>query len=43
MFEVVDANGARVRQMTVQANAAGNTAFEWEGRYDAGQAAAGGR
>jgi flagellar basal-body rod modification protein FlgD len=43
MFEVVDANGARVRQMTVQANAAGNTAFEWDGRNDAGQAAAGGR
>lgn len=42
-FEVVDAAGTRVRQMTVDASAAGNTAFHWDGRNDAGQPAAGGR
>lgn len=42
-FEVVDAAGTRVRQMTVDAAAAGNTAFQWDGRNDAGQAAAAGR
>jgi flagellar basal-body rod modification protein FlgD len=43
MFEIVDASGTRVRQMTVQAPAAGNTAFDWDGRNDAGQPAAAGR
>ena len=42
-FEIVDAGGNRVRQMTVDAHAAGNTAFQWDGRNDAGQAAAAGR
>lgn len=42
-FDVVDAAGTRVRQMTIQANAAGNTAFAWDGRDDAGQPAAAGR
>lgn len=42
-FEIVDAGGTRVRQMTVDASAAGNTAFQWDGRTDAGQAAAAGR
>lgn len=43
MFEVVDAAGTRVRQMTVQASTDGNTPFEWDGRNDAGQPATGGR
>jgi len=42
-FEVVDAAGTRVRTMTVQATAAGNTAFAWDGRNDAGQIAGAGR
>lgn len=42
-FEIVDAGGTRVRQMTVDANAAGNTPFSWDGRDDSGQATAGGR
>ena len=42
-FEIVDAGGNRVRQMTVEAGAAGNTAFRWDGRNDAGQTAAAGR
>jgi len=42
-FEIVDAGGTRVRQMTVEAGAAGNTAFRWDGRNDAGQTAAAGR
>lgn len=42
-FEIVDAGGTRVRQMTVDANVAGNTAFQWDGRDDAGQTAAAGR
>ncbi|MFD0739010.1 flagellar hook assembly protein FlgD [Lysobacter koreensis] len=42
-FEVVDASGTRVRQMTVDAPGAGDTAFAWDGRDDAGQPAAGGR
>lgn len=42
-FEIVDAGGTRVRQMTIEAGAAGNTAFQWDGRNDAGQAAAAGR
>ena len=42
-FEIVDAGGTRVRQMTVDATGAGNTAFQWDGRTDAGQVAAAGR
>lgn len=42
-FEIVDAGGNRVRQLTVDANAGGNTAFQWDGRTDAGQTAAAGR
>lgn len=42
-FEVVDGAGTRVRQMTVQAAAAGNAAFQWDGRNDAGQPAGAGR
>lgn len=42
-FEVVDAAGTRVRQMTVDASAAGDTAFQWDGRNDAGQPAGAGR
>lgn len=38
-MDVVDANGVRVRRMTVEAPAAGPTAFEWDGRTDAGAAA----
>lgn len=38
-MDIVDANGVRVRQVTVQAPAAGATAFEWDGRTDAGAAA----
>src|SRR5688500_2383802 len=41
--EIVDAAGTRVRTMSVQANAAGNVPFEWDGRDDAGQATGGGR
>jgi flagellar basal-body rod modification protein FlgD len=41
--EIVDAAGTRVRTMSVQANAAGNVPFQWDGRDDAGQATAGGR
>lgn len=42
-FEVVDAAGVRVRQMPVEADAAGDTAFEWDGLNDVGQPAAAGR
>lgn len=42
-IEIVDGAGQRVRQMTVQANAAGETGWQWDGRDDAGQPAAGGR
>ncbi|MHB8913113.1 MAG: flagellar hook assembly protein FlgD [Lysobacter sp.] len=42
-FEIVDAGGTRVRQMTVDATVEGNTAFQWDGRNDNGQAAAAGR
>src|SRR5690606_38885128 len=38
-MDVVDANGVRVRRMTIEATAAGATAFEWDGRTDAGVAA----
>ncbi|HEY1141347.1 MAG TPA: flagellar hook assembly protein FlgD [Lysobacter sp.] len=40
--EIVDAAGTRVRTMTMQANAAGNVPFEWDGKNDAGQAMPGG-
>lgn len=42
-FEIVDASGARVRTMTVEAAAAGDTAFHWDGNNDAGQPAGAGR
>jgi len=42
-IEIVDGAGQRVRQMTVQANASGEHAWQWDGRDDAGQPAAGGR
>lgn len=42
-LEVVDAAGTRVAQMTVEASAAGNTAFAWDGCNDAGQPAGSGR
>lgn len=41
-IEIVDGAGQRVRQMTVQANAAGEHAWHWDGLDDAGQPAAGG-
>lgn len=41
--EIVDASGTRVRTLTVQAPAAGNVPFEWDGRNEAGQATAAGR
>ncbi|MGV8922421.1 MAG: flagellar hook assembly protein FlgD [Thermomonas sp.] len=42
-FEVVDAGGSRVRMMTIDATAAGNTAFQWDGRDEGGEPAAAGR
>jgi flagellar basal-body rod modification protein FlgD len=42
-FEIVDANGDTVRTMTVQATGAGPTAFHWDGKDDAGDAAGAGR
>ena len=42
-MDVVDANGVRVRRMTVEAGAKGPAAFEWDGRDDAGNPAAAGR
>ena len=41
--DIVDANGVRVRRMTVEAGAAGATAFEWDGRDDAGEPIPAGR
>jgi len=41
-LDVVDGNGVRVRRMTVEATAAGATAFQWDGRDEAGNAAAAG-
>lgn len=41
-LDVVDANGARVRRMTVDAAAPGGVAFEWDGRDDAGNPVAAG-
>ena len=41
--EIVDASGATVRRTTVQANAAGGVAWEWDGRDDNGDPAAAGR
>ena len=35
-FEVVDADGNAVRRMTLEADAAGSTPFDWDGRDDAG-------
>jgi flagellar basal-body rod modification protein FlgD len=37
--EVVDGSGQVVRRMTVDANAAGNVPFSWDGRDDGGAAA----
>ncbi|MFC5568998.1 flagellar hook assembly protein FlgD [Lysobacter yangpyeongensis] len=42
-LEIVDAAGTRVRTMTVQANAAGGTPFQWDGKDDSGKAVAAGR
>lgn len=42
-FEVLDAGGSRVRQLTVEATAAGSTSFQWDGRDEAGAPAAAGR
>ncbi|HEY5803460.1 MAG TPA: flagellar hook assembly protein FlgD [Lysobacter sp.] len=42
-FEVVDAAGVRVRQMAVEAEAAGDTKFKWDGLNDAGQPTPAGR
>ncbi|HVI60443.1 MAG TPA: flagellar hook assembly protein FlgD [Luteimonas sp.] len=41
--DILDADGTRVRRMTVQAGAAGAAAFEWDGRDDAGNAVGAGR
>lgn len=35
-FDITDANGQKVRQITVQADKAGEVAFEWDGKDDAG-------
>lgn len=40
--DIVDADGKRVRRMTVEAGAAGPAAFQWDGRDDAGNAIAAG-
>ncbi|MGO4220260.1 flagellar hook assembly protein FlgD [Lysobacter sp. TAF61] len=42
-FEVVDAAGVRVRQMAVEAGAAGDTKFRWDGLNDNGQPMPAGR
>ncbi|HZX75857.1 flagellar hook capping FlgD N-terminal domain-containing protein [Lysobacter sp.] len=36
-FEVTDANGQSVRKFTVKADAAGEVAFEWDGKNEAGE------
>lgn len=36
--DILDANGARVRRMTVEATAAGAVDLQWDGRNDAGNA-----
>jgi len=41
-MDVVDANGVRVRRMTVEAADKGAIAFEWDGRDDAGNPVAAG-
>jgi len=41
-LDVVDANGVRVRRMTVEATGSGATAFQWDGRDEAGNPAAAG-
>lgn len=41
-IEIVDGAGVRVRQLTVPAGASGSLAWQWDGRDDAGQPAAGG-
>ena len=41
-MDVVDANGVRVRRITVDAAAAGATTFEWDGRDESGNPAAAG-
>jgi flagellar basal-body rod modification protein FlgD len=41
-MDVVDANGVRVRRMTVEAADKGATAFEWDGRDESGNQVAAG-
>ena len=41
-IEIVDSGGTTVRRMTVQASAAGATAFDWDGLTDTGVPASGG-
>jgi flagellar basal-body rod modification protein FlgD len=41
-FDVVDANGNRVRRMSLEATTAGAATFEWDGRDDAGNTVAAG-
>lgn len=36
-FEVTDANGQSVRKFTVKADAAGEVAFEWDGKNESGE------
>ena len=42
-FDIVDASGAHVRTLTVDAPAAGDVPFHWDGKNDAGQAIPAGR
>src|SRR5690554_6124532 len=39
-LDVVDANGVRVRRMTVEAAASGTAAFQWDGRDESGNTGA---
>jgi flagellar basal-body rod modification protein FlgD len=41
-LDVVDANGVRVRRMTVEAAASGTAAFQWDGRDESGNTVAAG-
>src|SRR5690606_13040023 len=41
-LDVVDANGVRVRRMTVEATADGTATFDWDGRDQAGNTVAAG-
>ena len=42
-FEIVDASGARVRTMRVDATGKGALGFQWDGKNDAGQSVGAGR